>query len=117
MKLNNKGWGLNTLLIISACLFLFLLIAAYYIYVLYGSFNKNNYYKGLEEKLVDSAKKYNSKSKISYNKLKELGYINNLKDENNNECDGYVLYDNNTYTAYINCENYITDGYYANKNK
>ena len=63
------------------------------------------------------AKKYNSKSKISYNKLKELGYINNLKDENDNECDGYVLYDNNTYTAYINCENYITDGYYANKNK
>ena len=37
MKLNNKGWGLNTMLIISACLSIFLLIAAYYIYVLYNS--------------------------------------------------------------------------------
>ena len=35
MKLNNKGWGLNTLLIIGSCLLIFLLIAAYYIYVLY----------------------------------------------------------------------------------
>ena len=39
MKLNNKGWGLNTLLIIGSCLLIFLLIAAYYIYVLYSSLN------------------------------------------------------------------------------
>ena len=63
MKLNNKGWGLNTLLIIGSCLLIFLLIAAYYIYVLYSSLN-NNYYIVLEDKLVNSAKKYGLKSKL-----------------------------------------------------
>ena len=114
MKLNNKGCGLNTLLIIGSCLLIFLLIAAYYIYVLYSSLN-NNYYIVLEDKLVNSAKKYGLKSKVSYKSLKDLGYINSLKDENNNECDGYVLYDDSTYTAYIKCDNYITEGYYSNK--
>ena len=69
----------------------------------------------LEDKLVNSAKKYGLKSKVSYKSLKDLGYINSLKDENNNECDGYVLYDDSTYTAYIKCDNYITEGYYSNK--
>ena len=36
-KLNNKGWGLVEMLVLSACIIVALLIAAYLIYVLYSS--------------------------------------------------------------------------------
>ena len=37
-KLNNGGWGLAEMLILSAILLIALLVAAYLIYVLYSSF-------------------------------------------------------------------------------
>lgn len=36
-KLDNKGWGLSTLLILSAAILIALLVAAYLIYSLYAS--------------------------------------------------------------------------------
>ena len=35
LGLNNKGWGLKEMLIITGILFFFLLIACYYVFVLY----------------------------------------------------------------------------------
>ncbi len=37
-NLNNKGWGLIEMLILSAILLIALLVAAYLIYILYNSF-------------------------------------------------------------------------------
>ncbi len=37
-KLNNGGWGLVEMLLLSAALLIALLVAAYLIYVLYNSF-------------------------------------------------------------------------------
>lgn len=37
-KLNNGGWGLVEMLLLSAALLIALLVAAYFIYVLYNSF-------------------------------------------------------------------------------
>lgn len=37
-KLDNKGWGLATMLILSSLLLIALLVAAYLIYILYSSF-------------------------------------------------------------------------------
>ncbi len=37
-KLNNKGWGLAEMLILSGSLLLALLVAIYFIYQLYNSF-------------------------------------------------------------------------------
>lgn len=37
-KLNNKGWGLFEMLFLSCCILIALLIATYFIYILYNSF-------------------------------------------------------------------------------
>lgn len=37
-KLNNGGWGLVEMLLLSVALLIALLVAAYFIYVLYNSF-------------------------------------------------------------------------------
>lgn len=37
MKLNNKGWGLKQMLVLSGILIFFFCIAIYFIYVLYNS--------------------------------------------------------------------------------
>lgn len=113
MKLNKKGWGLNTLLIIGSCLLIFLLIAAYYIYALYSSLgiSNGNIYKELEARLELAAENYDSKENISLEKLRELGYIKELKDNNNDDCNGYVIYNKKEYKAYIDCKYYTTKGY------
>lgn len=45
MKLNNKGWGLKQMLVLSGILIFFFCLAIYFIYVFYNSFaeglNKN----------------------------------------------------------------------------
>ena len=60
MKLNKKGWGMKELIIMSSVLFVFLLVAAYYVYVLYSSsgINKNNPYTSLESQLEIATTKY-----------------------------------------------------------
>jgi len=107
MKLNNKG--------------------VFFISQLYGSFEsstKNRVYFDLESKLESAAIKYiNTKGikvtgeyKISYETLKNEGYIDSIADSNGNGCNGYVLVSKNNeltnnYQGYILCNNYQTKNY------
>ena len=123
MKLNKKGWGTLEMLLLSAGIFVALLVAVYFISKLYGSFDnsiKNKDYADMEAKLAEAAKKYviennitNSDSLTIYSDtLEVLGYIDSLKDKDNYPCTGYVVVSKvdivNSYKAYIVCRNYKT---------
>lgn len=122
LKLNNKGWGMKEMIIISLILFICLFIASYYIYVLYNRLisNDNSEYYTLEVKLKNAASKYiidynvntNDPIAITLSELRKKRYILIFEDDNSNACDGYVLIKNYDYTPYITCNDYTTDGYY-----
>ena len=126
MKLNNKGWGTMEMLLLSGGLLIALIIAIYFIGTLYGSFSGsvgNKQYMDLETKLESAAKEYidsnkyeiNGEFTINYKTLKNYRYIDDLKDIDGNDCDGYVKISNinNTiqYSGYIDCKNYKTTNY------
>ena len=120
MKLNNKGWGTTEMLLLSAGIILALLVAVYFISKLYGSFDasiSNKMYSDIETNLASAAKKYVIENNISVDNgeltiysdtLQALGYIGNLEDN----CKGFVVVNkvdfDNTYKAYITCNNYMT---------
>ena len=128
MSLNKRGWGLSEMLLLSSCLIVFLLLATYYIYVLYGKFerddNTNNYIT-LEEKLENQTLIYlndyydeplsNNKITISRNVLKSYDLDIPLTDNDGNACSGYsIAYKTKGIVyvdGYIKCNNYVTDGY------
>lgn len=126
MKLNNKGWGTMEMMLLVGGLLIALLVAIFFISKLYGSFNNtisNKNYFDLETKLESAAKEYilendiqiDGEFRVSYETLKEHNNIDNLYDENNESCTGYVMInriDNiNNYKGYISCPNYISDNY------
>lgn len=127
MKLNNKGWGTMEMLLLSGGLLIALLIAVFFISKLYGSFEGsvgNKEYMDLTAKLESAAKSYfikndieiNGEYKISYETLKDTGFIKNLVDADGNNCDGYVIVkkdENNLskYNGYISCKNYSSPNY------
>ena len=126
MKLNNKGWGTMEMILLVCGLLIALLVAIFFISKLYGSFDKtisNKNYFELETKLESAAKEYvrdnniqiDGETRISYETLKEHNKIDNLYDQDNNSCTGYVTIsriDNvNYYKGYISCPNYISDNY------
>lgn len=126
MKLNKKGWGTVEMLLLSGGLLIALIIAIYFIGKLYGSFDNavsKKSYIDIENKLENAARKYvlfnnitlYDTNKLSYNTLKNAGYIDNLMDENGNSCNGYVLIETvdniDHYTAYISCPDYQTKNY------
>ena len=126
MKLNNKGWGTMEMFLLTGGLLIALLVAIFFISKLYGSFDKTiskkNYFE-LETKLESAAKEYvrdnnipiDGETRISYETLKEHNKIDNLYDQDNNSCTGYVIVtrvDNiNNYEGYISCPNYISNNY------
>ena len=126
MKLNNKGWGTMEMMLLVGGLLIALIVAIFFISKLYGSFGNsisNNTYFELETKLESAAKEYvrdnniqiDGETRISYETLKEHNKIDNLYDQDNNSCTGYVTIsriDNiNYYKGYISCPNYISDNY------
>lgn len=121
MKLNDKGFGLMQMMIISGVLLLLLLFAAYYIYIFYSKLDVNtgSEYAFLESKLQTSAIKYvidekidnNKIHSLSYELLLEKGYIDDFYDDNENECNGYVIIRNSDYKTYIKCDSYKSSGY------
>ena len=126
MKLNNKGWGTMEMILLVCGLLIALLVAIFFISKLYGSFDKtisNKNYFELETKLESAAKEYvrdnniqiDGETRISYETLKEHNKIDNLYDQDNNSCTGYVTIsriDNvNYYKGYISCPGYISDNY------
>ncbi len=124
MKLNNKGWGTTEMIVISLALLIALIVSIYFISKLYGSFslsNSNKIYVDLENNLVKATRKYVRDNdinvvtnyRVSYELLKQNGYINELKDSNNKDCNGYVIITNLDskvyYKGYVICENYVTE--------
>lgn len=130
MKLNNRGWGLREMLILSAVLIFFFCLAIYFIYLLYSSLeldlNNSDYvevkqYEALEETIEKSAKEYledinqplDIEIIIDAEDLINAGYMEDIIDPNSdNACDAYVKVNaNSDIKAYIKCDEYITEGF------
>lgn len=126
MKLNNKGWGTAEMFLLSGGLLIALLVAIFFISKLYGSLDasvSNKHYVDLENNLEMSARDYLTDNnievvsgfRISYEFLKNNGYIDELNDKNGNSCSGYVIVNNidniNYYKGYISCAEYKTSNY------
>ena len=126
MKLNKNGWGTLEMFLLSGGLLIALLVAVYFIGVLYGNLdnatNKRQYID-LENKLENAAKEYVTVNRIdvydnqviNYDTLYNTGYIDNLVDNKGNNCTGYVRINIidfiNHYYAYISCKNYKSNNY------
>lgn len=117
MKLNNKGFGLKEMIILSSILIFVLLFMAYYIIVLYKNFDdgaKGNY-AILENRIKNAAIKYVDEYEhsniVTLNELKTAEILDFFTDKNDNNCDGYVIVEDMTFTPYIKCPNYTTKGY------
>ena len=118
MKLNNKGFGLKELIIMSAALLFILILLAYFIYSLYNELTPKSSYEYMknELKLKVAAQNYVKKNKpsgskiLTYKFLKDNGYVGDLS----KGCSGYVLYINKEFNPYIICDGYITEGYDKN---
>ena len=107
--LNNRGWGLQLMMVF----ILILMLALVIISVLSNKLNKafNEEYVKYEEEIVVSAKNYFELNKdlelVTIKKLIDDKYLNNKKELN---CTGYVI-KSISYKAYIKCDNYTTVGY------
>ena len=94
MKLDNKGWGLSTLLICFCIILFFLIISVYYAHTFSNG----------------------STTLLGLSELKQLGFTENIIDKvTKNECSGYVIIKNINnvmdINSYLKCDNYITEGY------
>jgi len=133
MYLNKHGWGLREMLVLSGILIIFLIIAIYYIYLLYNNVGEEytiDYYTNLEDKLEHQSLIYlndyyeaNLTSDyiiISRSILRNYDLDIPLNDPYGDACSGYVTVNKskgiiNT-KGYIKCNNYVTDGYEEWKN-
>lgn len=131
MKLNNRGWGLREMLVLSAILIFFFCVAIYFIYLFYSSFSNsfNNeekeidmtIYETYEQILYDAGENYLENiddfkdSIINMSTLINEGYMKEIYDpETENECNGYIKVldvENKEMDEYIKCDNYETVGY------
>lgn len=129
LKLNNKGWGLSSMIVYTSIILVALLVATFYVIALYSDIdrnlygNRNNSFYEYEEKLKNSAVKYmksrtneDGQYTITYDVLRNSDYIERITDnKTSNECDGYVKIDikDSNYDAksYLKCDSYITEGY------
>ena len=140
MHINNRGWGASELIVMIAICFIaiaFIFYGTNKIINSYPAYFKSHvqnvdiepylnnditnvpteYYKSLENKLVDAAEEYvlinnlnlNESIVIQSSTLIDAGILNNLKDGVDNSCcSGYAVYSIYKTSAYINCSNYET---------
>lgn len=140
--LNKNGWGLTTLIIFISIFTICLIFSAFLITRSVKKLNDantrdnvnvvdtedvNNFYTGLETSVIDAAKEYSRENPsildkeefvLKVSSLIESGYLNSLDDESGNMCSGYVIIENisdTTYTSYIKCDEYETNGYEVSK--
>lgn len=126
MKLNKNGWGTTEMFLLSGGLLIALLVAIFFISKLYGSMENsfaNRQYNDLEYKIENAARNFiesneieiNGEYKLTLNTLKNNNYISEFKDNDGNNCNGYVLITNtngiNNYNGYILCNDYQTKNY------
>lgn len=132
--MNNKGWGLNEMLICCGLLGIAFLVVIVLIEQNFKNlvnaedqgFNQTYTYSQIEKSLIVASTNYledqrleiedGSTLKITMSTLLEKGYIQNLYDKNNNLCTGYVVYSKDrhdySYKPYVKCgSDYKTDGY------
>ena len=136
MKLNNHGWGLREMLVFSAIIFLFVILAFILINNLYKELpdltespetynqstsvvkneSNDNSYELIERKLSNAAKRFIAITKedrkiILSDDLLMGKYITESSLKTSDDiCSGYVDI-NNGYKAYILCNKYETEGY------
>lgn len=129
-KLNNKGWGLSSMIAYTSIVLIALLVATFYVIALYSNLDENLYgnsnkkiYEEQETKLENNAIKYikartydDGNYVVTYEILKNANYIEKIIDnKTNKECDGYVKVEinNSIYKAksYLKCDSYVTEGY------
>lgn len=127
--MKNNGWGLRMELVF-VLMFLVCLCVSTILLNKVGLIGPNGEnvsatYKSLENRMVEASKKYvieyyegsriDSTKIIRYRTLLNSNYITELKDNNGNECSGYVVVEkvNNSliYTPYIYCTKYKSSGY------
>ena len=131
MKLNNKGWGLGTLIAGVGVFAIALLIVVIIVNknlkelgLMNDNINDKKYdYTILEKKVEDSAIKYIDKKNIeedttltiTIKKLEQEKYLKEMKELKSKKCSGYVVVTNKNndlnYDSYLKCNNYITLGY------
>lgn len=130
LKLNNKGWGLSSMVFYTSIILVALLVATFYVIALYSDLDRNLYdsnndstFKTYEEDLKNNALNYiiartfeDGNYTITYDVLKNNSYLEKIIDsKTNNECDGYVKVNvkDSNYEAksYLKCDSYVTEGY------
>ncbi len=125
---NNRGWGLNEMIILCCILIGFLILAVVMINQLYTDLqdveqdNQRHYgytYSEIEANMVNSAKKYFKNNKevlyITSDELLQNNYITSIEltpYKKGEPCIGYVqVEDGIHFKSYISCEEYETNGY------
>ena len=140
MKIDNKGWGLNTMIIMVAVILIALLLATFFSIRLNSQLNKennesenqlqetlnNSYYSTRINNMIIATNKYINKNDISLTSTPVVISLKTLVSENymspimdgvtNNACVGYSrAYLNDSgikeIKAYLKCDNYISEGY------
>lgn len=132
--LNNRGWGLNEMLILCVII----ILAGFVSYSIYKKtfgdkdimhYWENNAYNGevsnisyskLENQMVEAASNYVNKKNIDLNDMSAFyvklsilvkdNYIDTISD-GNSKCSGYVKMTEKYKKAYLKCPNYQTSGY------
>ena len=140
MKIDNKGWGLTTMLLMVAVIFIALLTATFFSIRLNAMLGKQNneseeklqtavnetYYIGKMNEMNIAVNNYvndngvilsKDKLRINLTTLVNSNYINEIYDSlSNNVCSGYsYVYLNNDnikqINSYLKCDNYTSIGY------
>lgn len=138
MKLNNRGWGLQSMLLCVLVLMIALIIVAILVNQLGRvleietntkeptSTETKLTYTDLENKAVEGAEKYHDKYysdmqekekiTVTLKTLKNHNMIDSIVDIKDNEnCTGYVIFtlqdEKIDYYPYLKCNNYMTKGY------
>lgn len=123
--MNNQGWGLREMIILSAIILFFVILESILISNLYSKLempetNKPSSsltYTQIEENLKQASKQYYKKYKtdigniILSEDLIKSGYLKKNKlSTSNDTCEGYVIIDED-FMPFITCANYETEGY------
>lgn len=130
MKIDNRGFGIQSMMIAVLVLMMCLVLISAFANKVFNNIsneetNSTDYIE-IEEKVEQATKKYQQKYynnildgdeiKVSLKSLQNEGFIDILKDNKNNICDGYAYIigkENKViYNAYIRCGNeYKTNGF------
>lgn len=130
MKIDNRGFGIQSMMIAVLVLMMCLVLISAFANKVFNNIsneetNSTDYIE-IEEKVEQATKKYQQKYynnildgdeiKVSLKSLQNEGFIDILKDNKNNVCDGYAYIigkENKViYNAYIRCGNeYKTKGF------